>query len=89
MVVWMADSWLIAAATSALIAVPCVVLVLPAAAVFVMVVTVSLSDSFPCSLSKTWYIVWLEYPFWPDVLRSANAVRWRPYALCMNVLRAG
>ncbi len=53
-VVWLvADSWLIAAATLALIAVPCVVLVLPGAAVFVMVVTVSSSDSFPCSLLKT------------------------------------
>jgi hypothetical protein len=31
----------------------------------------------------------LEYPFWPNVLRSAIAVRRRPYALYMNVLRAG
>ena len=53
MVVWLAGSWLIAAATSALIAVPCVVLVLPGAALFVMVVTVSWSDSFPCSSLKT------------------------------------
>jgi hypothetical protein len=44
MVVWLADRWLIAAATLALIAVPCDVLVLPGAAVravvCVMVVTV-------------------------------------------------
>jgi hypothetical protein len=57
MVVWLADSWLIAAAISALIAVPCDMLVLPGAAIIaavcVMVVTVSSSDSFPCSSLKT------------------------------------
>ena len=76
-----------------MIAVPFEVLVLLGAAVraavCVIVLTVLLSDSFSFSSAKTLYIVWLEYPFWPDVLRNAIAVRRHPYALCMNVLRAG
>ncbi len=82
MAVWFVANWLIAAVTSALTAgltlgiVPVVVVV---AAVCVMVVTVSLSVLL--LPSNTLYMFWVAYPFCPDVLRSAIAVRCCPYAL--------
>ena len=93
MVVWLAKSWLIAVATLVQIAVPFAVPVLLGAAiraaVCMMVITVLLLDSFLFSSAKTLYIIWLEYPFWPNVLQSgAIAVRRQLYASCMKVLRA-
>ncbi len=81
MAVWFTTNWVIAAVMSALMAsltcgiVPMVVVV---AAVCVMVVTISLSVlSLP---SNILYMFWVAYPFFPDVLHSAIAVRCCPYA---------
>jgi hypothetical protein len=90
MAVWFAANWLIAAVMSALRAGPTwgiVLVVVVAAAVCVMVVTVSsLVSSLP---SHTLYMFWVAYPFCPDVLRSAIDVSCCPYASLKKVLRVG
>ncbi len=79
--VWFTTNWLITAVMSALTAGPTwgiVPVVVVAAAVCVMVVTVFLLvSSLP---SNTLYMFWVAYPFCPDVLCSAVAVRRCPYA---------
>ncbi len=91
---------MIAAAKSALIVLPLVGVVTPLIPANVAVVlaavaaTVWVSDVAVLLLvlpspPKTLYIVWLAYPFCPDMLRSSNAVWCCPYALWKRVLRAG
>jgi hypothetical protein len=82
MAIWFAAKWLIAVVMSALTAGPTwgvVPIVVVAAAVCVMVVTVSLLVSL--SPSNMLYMFWVAYPFCPDVLRSAIAVRHHPVRL--------
>ena len=86
--VWFCDSCLMAAAISevtearidcwAMPDVPVVAVASAATVVMgVIVVTVSLSVS-SSTPSKTLYVLWFAYPFWPDVLRKASEVRRRP-----------
>jgi hypothetical protein len=76
MVFWFAANTVIAVVMSALTAGPTggvVPMVVVAAAVCVMVVTISLLVS--SSPSNLLFMFWVVYPFCPDVLRSAIAVR--------------
>ncbi len=98
MVVWFTDSWLIAAAISALIVEPYTVVLIPlipaevagglaTATVAVWMIDVTVLLSVSSSPSKMLYIVWLAYPFCPDMLQSSNAIRHCPYALWKKVLK--
>jgi hypothetical protein len=62
-------------------------MVVVVAAVWAMVVTVSLLMlSLPSNMLNMFCIA---YPFCPDVLHSANAMMHHPYTSWKNVLRAG
>jgi hypothetical protein len=99
MAVWFANSWLIAAETSegivallvtAFIAPLEVLPIVAAAAVWVIVVLLSITLLSPSP--NTLYMLLLgfcAYPCCPAVLRSWIDVRRLVYALCTNVLRMG
>jgi hypothetical protein len=66
-----------------------IALVLAAAAAAVWVSDVAVLLLVALLPSKTLYIVWLVYPFCPDVLRSSNAIRHHLHTSWKKVLRAG
>ncbi len=99
MVVWFANSWLIAAETSegivallvaAFVAPPEVLPVVAAAAVWVIGVLASVTSSSPSpSILYMLLLGFCTYPCCPAVLRSWIDMRRLVYALCTKVLRMG